>query len=1040
MFEKQFRSIAKFAIKNRKKIIIAWIILFLVLSPFAIDFISNTNFNFANGLVTKQSESFNANLTFSEQFGSRAQQDPTMVIVTTGTNINNAHDAAQLIELQNNLTSYFSSHNLGFRKLQSIFTVEKSILSSVTGNATLQLNGTKQLIVSANNAVYTLIPQANGTVSFFYGLVMVYFQHFVKDIGSHDVSYSLNDSYNFTRQYIAFYVTPNGLFTPQLAYSYMDNLTGVWNGTVNLANPSADNLSLMNSALNTTVLEPTPFSRDLYNLSHEVAGLTAMIVSNITLYQFSNPSLYKYALDEFSVGIISSNSTIDSAVARLGLVVSPYTLVYDAFNLSSSPQNNIFLNYTASNFVLYSLEAIFAGQPTIRANSGIALGYLDYLQNTTLPVSQIVQVELQKGFSAYPFVPKWYVLHQLVGYDNSTTIIEATFSKNFGIDLVNSVTSLAEGFSTQSGLPGSSFYVAGSSASASEYEQQSMSGLVTALVIGILLSVLIVGIFFRSPVAALIPLSIFMLSAIISMGLGYLVYDEFFHSQVSFITPTLLLILLLGITSDYVVYIMSRYRRELRVNSPEPIEDAGQWAGHAVFTSGITVAASYMILWLANVPLFSDAGITNAIGVTVTIILANTFLIALLQILKDRIFWPSKPGEMTHASFERPMSRIAGVVTTHKYQFMAIFVVISLLGIYVYAVTPTGLDIFALLPNNSSTQAVQAVNSSFNGDFFERNYMILEMPSPIYQNVSGNITYNNTEMTHITQVEDLLLNQSQISQVYGPSYPYGYYQNWSLSNITGSDINHYTNPYTSMILSYFGNNSRYAIIYYQTSALAYSPYITNAMNGIDQKVAALGSADGFQYYNGGLSQGLTDANSYSHSAYNEIVPLIVITVAIILLIQLSSLLTPVRLLIMVLAMVVFSLALTYIYFFYILSLPVIIFLPMFVFVTLLAVGLDYDIFMITRVREEVIKGSSTDEAIRKSVSENGGVIVVLGSILFVTFFALNFANFSILSEIGTGLALGILLDTFVSWPFFVPAIMTIMEKYNWWPSSISKRD
>ena len=150
MFEKQFRSIAKFAIKNRKKIIIAWIILFLVLSPFAVDFISNTNFNFANGLVTKQSESFNANLTYSEQFGSAVQQDPTMVIVTTGTDINNPHDAAQLIELQHNLTSYFSSNNLGFLNLQSIFTVEKSILSSVTSNATLQLNGTKQLIVSAN--------------------------------------------------------------------------------------------------------------------------------------------------------------------------------------------------------------------------------------------------------------------------------------------------------------------------------------------------------------------------------------------------------------------------------------------------------------------------------------------------------------------------------------------------------------------------------------------------------------------------------------------------------------------------------------------------------------------------------------------------------------------------------------------------------------------------------------------------------------------------------------------------------------------------
>ena len=131
---------------------------------------------------------------------------------------------------------------------------------------------------------------------------MVYFVHFVKDIGSHDVSFSLNDSYNFTRLYIASNVTSNGLFTPQLAYSYIDNLTGVWNATVSLGNPLADNLSLMNSALNTTVLTPTPFSLGLYNLNHAVAALTAMIVSNITLYQFSNTLLYEYALDEFSVG------------------------------------------------------------------------------------------------------------------------------------------------------------------------------------------------------------------------------------------------------------------------------------------------------------------------------------------------------------------------------------------------------------------------------------------------------------------------------------------------------------------------------------------------------------------------------------------------------------------------------------------------------------------------------------------------------------------------------------------------------------------
>ena len=77
-----------------------------------------------------------------------------------------------------------------------------------------------------------------------------------------------------------------------------------------------------------------------------------------------------------------------------------------------------------------------------------------------------------------------------------------------------------------------------------------------------------------------------------------------------------------------------------------------------------------------------------------------------------------------------------------------------------------------------------------------------------------------------------------------------------------------------------------------------------------------------------------------------------------------------------------ALSITYVIFYYILHLPVIIFLPLFVFITLLAVGLDYDIFMITKVQENITKGMNTSEAVKNSIIANGGVIITLGSLLF----------------------------------------------------------
>ncbi|HLH85822.1 MAG TPA: MMPL family transporter, partial [Thermoplasmataceae archaeon] len=195
----------------------------------------------------------------------------------------------------------------------------------------------------------------------------------------------------------------------------------------------------------------------------------------------------------------------------------------------------------------------------------------------------------------------------------------------------------------------------------------------------------------------------------------------------------------------------------------------------------------------------------------------------------------------------------------------------------------------------------------------------------------------------------------------------------------------------------------------------------------------------YQYYIGGLTQGLNDAFSFTLSSFVKMVPILCAAIFVVLFIQLTSLFTPLRLIAMVLASVVISLALSYIALHYYGGLPVLIFLPMFTVITLLAVGLDYDIFMVTRVREEAFKGKEDAEGIRTSLVENGGVIITLGSLLFATFGALAFSDIGIIVEIGVGLALGVLVDTFISWPYFVPTVMLFLKRLNWWPSKLAKR-
>lgn len=1031
MFESAFERMGRFSARHSGKVIIFWIVLMLLLAPFASLLFTQTSYNIGNSITPPNSMATIADNLQSQYFGVNASgtgSNDTLVVVTTGTNMNQNAAVLALLNSQNAVSSNLSGSGIA-SNFTSIVNVENSTLSGVAGFVGAMVNATYPLLVTLNNQSN----QLNGTLNLLSGIIFgapgTYLANYSysKQVLLLNDSASRGNAYNNASIYLSSFL-PASMLPIGMLY------LGTFSGYLNSMGVTPTNISY---AINQTISSPTSpyFALSSNSTTADLYFMSQAINQNFTFHDFlgaaqnfpamfnSNFSL-NYTVSTIATGL-EQNSTI-SGLLNNELNLTAPALVKDAFSLGMYP-SDYSLNAGTDSIVRNSTIDYFQGSPLLMINTNTIGSFVQYVNSTSNPNLSAYQTLITGDFSNYPAVPVPYVYHQFVGYDNSTVITILTTGSNLTTAQTEQIGNTYN--SHISSLGNTNYYLAGSSALGNQLATESLSGMVRALVIGIVLSVFIVGVFFRSPVAAFLPLAVFGMSATISLSLNALLYKYILHGSISFITPTLLLILLLGLSSDYVVYIMARYRKELRNNNPDSSAVTGRWAGHAVFTSGITVSISYIVLWASGVPIFSDSGITNAIGVVITILIANTFLISVLGRAKGKVFWPYKISDGKALPGEKGMHSVAEFVVKHKAKILVLFLVSTVLGTYVYANTPTNMDVFKLVPSSSGIQALEVVNSSFNGDFFDRGFIILEFSSPVVVNS----VYNMTEVNTITAVENSLLNSSQVTQVYGPTFPYGSYQDINLSAVPAR----YQPTYNDQIQSYIGSDSRYVVIDFQLQTLAYESGPSKFVNNLPTYLAKdTASVKGL--YIGGLTEGLNNAYSFTASTFVKMVPILVLAIFAVLLIQITSLFTPIRLILMVFASVIVSLALAYIALHFYAGLPILIFLPMFTVITLLAVGLDYDIFMVARVREEVYKGRTDEEGIRTSIIENGGVIITLGTLLFATFGSLAFSGIGIIQEIGVGLGFGVLIDTFISWPFFVPAVMLYLQKYNWWPSKLSK--
>jgi RND superfamily putative drug exporter len=704
------------------------------------------------------------------------------------------------------------------------------------------------------------------------------------------------------------------------------------------------------------------------------------------------------------------NETLDEFIAQAYLV--------------NYPVNTSLLRNTSISLVYRSILTALSQEPLVQYNSSEIGILLRQLYRTVLTPQTIGVLLLENtSFAGLPVTPTKGVVNQLVDQGRNATIITLSFSAPPSATATSMLESIVSSYNSTDFR---TFYTSDAIVNAGIQSVVTVSQKF-ALPFGLAAAIVVAGLFFLSPVAALIPTVLFGVSALVGFGLIDIVLGRIEGQTLSFISPLVILILALGLVTDYSVLLLNRFRQELHRGKEEGVRVSTKWAGEAVFTSGLTVVLSYVVLSVAGIPLFSDVGSANVIVVSVILAASLTLLPPIMLTFGGRVFWPKR-------SFGYKPSALSGVTkkaVAKPKTVLAVLIVFTLFTAAVAVTLPVNINFLGLTPNSAGKTGLDQITNNFGGSTLVPTYVVIRLPSALSE--GGNV-FNQTELRTLNTLTQTIRDTKGVISVYGPLTPYNYSVPYTEF---GSMSNAEREQFASAMLNYVSLDNRTV---YLKVVFAGDPFgdtvlsEAQSLSGLMAKVAP----PFYSIYVGGGSLDSQAIISYVFRVLPEIVGLLVAAIFVVLFIQLRSAFTPLRLIATILSSIAWTLFLVWLVFYKIGGSSVFVFAPLFLVTTMLGVGMDYDIFMIVRVREEVTKGVSDEEAIIRTAESTAGVITALGFILSSVFFALVLTQIRLLQQMGFTLSLGILTDTFVVWLIFVPSIMVLAKRLNWWPSDPRK--
>jgi putative drug exporter of the RND superfamily len=691
-------------------------------------------------------------------------------------------------------------------------------------------------------------------------------------------------------------------------------------------------------------------------------------------------------------------------------------------------------NTAASNSKLEDLTVSYVSNSS-GLSEDLVSAVFDLGENATIGSLQTLASQIISNPDAYNVGEQFdSLISSFVSPQKDVTLVSITFYDSNDDNLL-AIRDILSSKMAQHPADVNSAEVTGSDALNFDFRESTYKDLELILPITIALLVIATAIFFRSIVTPLLTLGTIGVGLGVSQIFPYLVGT--YINQVDYTVTTVLLTVLIGVGTDYSIFIIARHREE-RINSlpvAEAIKKSITWAGESIVTSGATVIISFFALATTSMVMLQTMGLVVGLGIIVTLIASLTFAPALTAILGDRIFWPNSgerfqryaKGVLEKNSRRGGYFAKSGAFSVkHGKAIILIAVLVTVPAFYIYATTTPTYDLLGSA--SSSLESVSASNTltdSFGGGRLMPSYVVVTFSQPIVDDTGG---FNIGELSTLQGISSIVAGHVGIQEVTGPTMPFGKpveYQ--TVTNATDSTT-------YNGILNTIGADNKSALI---TVKFTVDPYSSTAMNYAKDIRSTIhqdydGAANVTGIYLGGTTSSTLDTKDVFQNQFNAILPIVALGVAIVLFFVLGSLILPLFAVVSVLMSIVWTLAITVLFFQSAFSYGLLFMTPLILFVLLLGLGMDYNIFILTRIREEAAKGQHLNDAIVHAIQQTGGIITAAAIILAGSLGTLLLSSNMMLKEMGFAFAFSILIDAIVVRTYIVPAVMSTFGKWNWY--------
>ncbi|MEV4999481.1 MMPL family transporter [Nocardioides sp. LML1-1-1.1] len=562
-------------------------------------------------------------------------------------------------------------------------------------------------------------------------------------------------------------------------------------------------------------------------------------------------------------------------------------------------------------------------------------------------------------------------------------VAKLEFTVNYGDKLWEELPDLKPEIDKIIKIDGVDSYLAGAGGQSADAATVFSSGDGKLLGITLLVVILILLVTYRSPILWLLPIISAVVGLGASMGLLYFLAKNT-SLTVNGQTQFILTVLVIGAGTDYALLLVARYREELRRHEDrhEAMAFALHRAAPAILASAATVVVGLLCLMFADLNSTAGMGPANAVGVAVTFVVMVTLLPALLVICGRWVFWPFVPRfgseEPTASGLWAKVGR--GIAPRPRIVWVGTAAALAVVCLGFLRLDTSGIP---------SDEQYTTTQDSVTGQKILVEHGLVDASTPVQ------VVANADEAPAVIEA---------MSRVEGIAAPVQ-----------------------------VAEKDGIALIVAELTSDPYSDTAFDAVHDVRRAVHAVPGADALTTGMSAVSVDVMDASSRDNKV---IIPIVLGAVLLILIGLLRSLVSPVLLIGTVILSFGAALGISGLVFDFLYGRehtdPG---FPLFAFVFLVALGIDYNIFLMTRVREEAaLHGTRKGSLI--ALSSTGGVITSAGLVLAATFAMLGTMPMTFTLQLGTTVALGVLLDTIIVRSVLVTALNLDLGGRIWWPSKL----